>query len=88
MIGLLGIAMFGPESLSDPELVTPTVLMTLFHPVLATLFITASIAAMLSTADSLLVLSATEFTENILLPYIRGKVFHYQGERYFQYPDT
>ncbi len=75
-IGLLGIAIFGPEGLSDPELVMPSVLMKLFHPVIATLFITAAIAAMLSTADSLLVLSATEFTENILLPFMkkRGKV--------------
>lgn len=72
-IGLLGIAMFGPTGLSDPELVTPTVLMTLFHPILATLFLTAAIAAMLSTADSLLVLSATEFTENILLPIVKKK---------------
>jgi len=80
-IGLLGIAMFGPESLSDPEIVTPTVLMTLFNPVLATLFIAASIAAMLSTADSLLVLSATEFTENILLPFMRGKGAELSGRK-------
>lgn len=70
MVGLLGIAIFGPDGLSDPELVMPSVLMRLFPPALATLFITAAIAAMLSTADSLLVLSATEFTENILLPII------------------
>lgn len=70
LIGLLGIAIFGPSGLSDPEMVMPSVMMRLFHPVLATLFITAAIAAMLSTADSLLVLSATEFTENIVLPAI------------------
>lgn len=68
LIGLLGIAIFGPAGLSDPELVMPSVMMRLFPSALATLFITGAIAAMLSTADSLLVLSATEFTENILLP--------------------
>lgn len=73
IIGLLGIAIFGPTGLSDPETVMPSVMMRLFHPVLAALFITAAIAAMLSTADSLLVLSATEFVENIVLPITSKK---------------
>ncbi|HPF02140.1 MAG TPA: hypothetical protein PLE95_02980, partial [Bacteroidales bacterium] len=65
MIGWIGIALFGPAGLSDPEYVMPSVVMTLFHPVLAALLITGAIAAMISTADSLLILSATELSENI-----------------------
>jgi sodium/proline symporter len=66
MIGWIGLAIFGPTGLSDPEYVMPNVLLTLFHPLLAGLLITGAIAAMISTADSLLVLSATELTESFL----------------------
>ena len=66
MIGWIGIAIFGPAGLSDPEYVMPNVILKLFHPVLASLLITGAIAAMISTADSLLILSATELSENIL----------------------
>jgi len=66
MIGWIGIAIFGPAGLSDPEYVMPSVILKLFPPALAALLITGAIAAMISTADSLLVLSATEFSESIL----------------------
>ncbi len=71
-IGWIGLAVFGPEGsaggLADREFVMPKVMLTLFHPVFAALLITGAIAAMISTADSLLILSATEFSENILKP--------------------
>lgn len=47
--------------MSDPEYVMPSVMMKLFPPVLAALLITSAIAAMILTADSHLILSATEF---------------------------
>ena len=68
LIGLLGLAIFGPTGLEDPEMVTPAVFLKLFHPTVAALFLTGAIAAMLSTADSLLVLSSTELAENIIIP--------------------
>lgn len=68
LIGLLGIAIFGPTGLEDPEMVTPAVFLKVFHPAVAALFLTGAIAAMLSTADSLLVLSSTELAENIIIP--------------------
>ena len=67
-IGWIGIAIFGPNALADPETVMPQVMMTLFNPALAALFITGAIAAMISTADSILVLSATELSESIIKP--------------------
>lgn len=66
MIGWIGIAIFGPAGLSDPEYVMPSVMLKLFPPVFAALLITGAIAAMISTADSLLILSATELSESIL----------------------
>jgi len=66
MIGWIGIAIFGPAGLSDPEYVMPNVMMKIFPPAVAALLITGSIAAMISTADSLLILSATELSESIL----------------------
>jgi len=65
-MGWIGIAIFGPGGLSDPELVMPSVILTVFPPVIAAVLITGAIAAMVSTADSLLILSSTEFSENIL----------------------
>jgi len=66
MIGWIGLAIFGPAGLSDPEYVMPQVILKLFHPGLAALLITGAIAAMISTADSLLILSATELSESVL----------------------
>ncbi len=65
-IGWIGIAIFGPHALGDREYVTPKVLLQIFPPSLAALLITGAIAAMISTADSLLILSSTELAENIL----------------------
>jgi sodium/proline symporter len=66
-IGWIGLALFGPAGLNDPEYVMPSVMMKLFPPALAALLITGAIAAMISTADSLLILSATELSESILM---------------------
>ena len=65
-IGWIGIAIFGPTGLADREYVMPSVLLKIFHPAVAAVLITGAIAAMVSTADSLLILSATELSENIL----------------------
>jgi sodium/proline symporter len=65
-IGWIGIALFGPAGLDDPEYVMPSVILKLFPPALAAILITGAIAAMISTADSLLILSATELSQNLL----------------------
>jgi sodium/proline symporter len=66
MLGWIGIAIFGPAGLSDPEYVMPSVMLKLFPPAIAALLITGAIAAMISTADSLLILSATELSESVM----------------------
>jgi sodium/proline symporter len=74
LVGFLGLAMWGPGNVSDPEQIMPMVMLEIFPPVIAALFITSAIAAMLSTADSMLLVTSSEFTENILKPVImKGK---------------
>jgi sodium/proline symporter len=65
-IGWIGLALFGPNGLADQEYVMPAVMLMIFPPAIAAVLITGAIAAMISTADSLLILSATELSENIL----------------------
>jgi len=65
-IGWIGIALFGPGGLSDQEYVMPAVMLEIFPPAIAAVLITGAIAAMISTADSLLILSATELSENLM----------------------
>lgn len=67
-IGWIGLAMYGPHGLNDPEYVMPQVMLDIFPPAIAAILITGAIAAMISTADSLLILSATELSENLLKP--------------------
>ncbi|PLX15794.1 MAG: sodium/proline symporter [Salinivirgaceae bacterium] len=68
MIGWIGIALFGPKGLEDQETVMPKVLTTVFHPIIAGILITGVLAAIISTANSILILSATELSENIIKP--------------------
>ncbi len=68
MIGWIGLALFGPDGLKDQETVMPEVLTTIFSPVISGILITGVLAAVISTANSLLILSATELSENIIKP--------------------
>jgi sodium/proline symporter len=72
-LGLIGLAIFGPGGLKDPEYVMPAVMLRLFPPIIAAVLITGAIAAMISTADSLLILSASELSENIITPLMKDK---------------
>ena len=71
-IGWLGIAIFGPGGLKDQEYVMPAVLLKIFPPAIAAILITGAIAAMISTADSLLILSASELSENLIKPILKS----------------
>jgi sodium/proline symporter len=73
MLGWIGLAIFGPTGLADPEYVMPSVILKLFPPAMAGILIAGAIAAMISTADSLLIVSSTELSENILKPKRKDK---------------
>ncbi len=62
------LAIFGPSGLIDPETVMPQVLIKLFNPWITGILITGVLAAIISTANSLLILSATELSENLIKP--------------------
>jgi sodium/proline symporter len=72
-LGWIGLAIFGPTGLQDQEFVMPAVLLKIFPPAVAALLITGAIAAMISTADSLLIVSSTELSENLLKPMNKDK---------------
>ncbi|MCR4440123.1 MAG: sodium/proline symporter [bacterium] len=67
-LGWVGLALFGPKGLADPEYVMPAVLRTILPAPLAALLTVGAVAAMISTADSLLVVASTELSENLLGP--------------------
>ncbi|MGM0589130.1 MAG: sodium/proline symporter [Bacteroidota bacterium] len=69
-LGWIGIAIFGPQGLEDQEFVMPSVILELFPPSIAAVLITGAIAAMISTADSLLILSSSELSENFIKPML------------------
>lgn len=73
-LGWLGIALFGPTGLNDPEYVMPSVMLIIFPPAIAGILITGALAAMLSTADSLLILSSTELSENLIKTAAKNKL--------------
>lgn len=70
LIGLVGLAIFGPANIADAEMIMPKVVLKIFNPVLGAICVTGAVAAMLSTADSMLIVTSSEFSENILKPVI------------------
>jgi sodium/proline symporter len=75
-IGWIGIAIFDPHGLADQEYVMPEVFLKIFPPAIAAILITGAIAAMISTADSLLILSSSELLENIIKPIFKTQNQH------------
>ncbi|MEA3287985.1 MAG: sodium/proline symporter [Candidatus Marinimicrobia bacterium] len=60
-------------SLDDPEKLMPIMAQNLLHPWIAGIFISGAIAAMMSTADSQLLVSTTVLTEDLIANYF-GKL--------------
>ncbi|MBC8376453.1 MAG: sodium/proline symporter [FCB group bacterium] len=58
-------------SLSDPEKLMPIMAQNLLHPWIAGIFISGAIAAMMSTADSQLLVSTTVLTEDLIGNYFQ-----------------
>ena len=75
-IGLVGAQLISGgmiSPVSDPETLMPEMAKTLMHPWIAGIFISGAIAAMMSTADSQLLVSTSVLTEDII-----GKYFHHK----------
>ncbi len=66
LVGIVALVYFGPAHFQtvDPEQSMPLLASSLLHPVLAGLFISGAVAAMMSTADSQLLVSTSAVTED------------------------
>jgi len=65
LVGIAGIAAFGPTGLSDPEHVMPRSATTFLPVWFAGIAISAAIAAMMSTADSQLLVATSALAEDV-----------------------
>ncbi len=73
-LGWVGLAIFGPTGLEDQEFVMPAVLLRIFPPAIAAVLIMGAIAAMTSTANSIIILSSTELSENLIKPLSNNRM--------------
>ena len=73
MVGIISLSHFGPDyfQINDPEKSMPLLATALLHPVLAGLFISGAVAAMMSTADSQLLVSTSAITEDFFHQYMK-----------------
>jgi len=73
MIGIISLVYFGPEyfHIIDTERAMPLLATNLLHPILAGLFISGAVSAMMSTADSQLLVSTSAITEDFLHQYLQ-----------------
>ena len=72
LIGLVALAYFGPEHFTnlDVELAMPFLATELLPAVIAGLFISGAVAAMMSTADSQLLVSTSAITEDFVHQFL------------------
>jgi sodium/proline symporter len=65
VIGLGAQVLFGPAAVADSEMILPFVLDKLFPGWLAALLLAGAVAAMISTADSMLLIAASSISEDV-----------------------
>ncbi|MDQ0338685.1 sodium/proline symporter [Caldalkalibacillus uzonensis] len=68
LLGLIGIVLL--PNLSDPEMVIPELAFTFFPAVLAAIFLSAVMAAIMSTSDSLLMQAGTTLSRDVYQRFI------------------
>ena len=73
LIGLVAVA-YLPNGLADTETVFIVMVEALFHPVIAGILLAAILAAVMSTADSQLLVSSSAFTEDFYKSILRRQV--------------
>jgi len=75
-VGIVAMMYFGPAYFQtvDPEQSMPILASELLHPVIAGLFISGAVAAMMSTADSQLLVSASAVTEDFYHQFLNKDI--------------
>jgi len=70
-LGIAAIALFGSGVVSDPEQILPFMLLKLMPPWLAGILLAGAVAAMMSTADSQLLIATSSISEDIVHKALR-----------------
>jgi len=65
LIGVLALVLFGPKAVQDVEMILPHVLMELFPWWLAAILLAGAVAAMISTAESMLLVAASSISQDV-----------------------
>jgi sodium/proline symporter len=65
VIGLTAVVLFGPDVVSDPEMILPHILTELFPPWLAAILLAGAVAAMVSTAQSMLLVASSSISQDV-----------------------
>jgi sodium/proline symporter len=70
-LGIAAIALYGAGVVSDPEQILPFMLLKLMPPWLAGILLAGAVAAMMSTADSQLLIATSSISEDIVHKALR-----------------
>lgn len=74
-IGIGAMILFGPNAVEDPEMILPHILTSLFPWWLAAILLAGAVAAMISTAQSMLLVAASSVSQDVYSGMIKkGKV--------------
>jgi len=65
IIGVSAVVLFGPDAVKDPEMILPHVLTTLFPDWLAAILLAGAVAAMISTAQSMLLVASSSISQDV-----------------------
>jgi sodium/proline symporter len=71
MIGLCALALFGPKAVKNAEMVLPFALTSLFPTWLAGILLAGAVAAMVSTAESMLIVAGTAISQDAYKSILR-----------------
>ena len=73
-LGLAAITLYGQSCVADPEQILPFMLMKLMPPWIAGILLAGAVAAMMSTADSQLLIATSSISEDIIHKAMNKKI--------------
>lgn len=65
VIGVSAVVLFGPNAVTDPEMILPHILTHLFPDWLAAILLAGAVAAMISTAQSMLLVASSSISQDV-----------------------
>ncbi len=73
-LGLAAITLYGQNAVADPEQILPFMLLELMPPWLAGILLAGAVAAMMSTADSQLLIATSSISEDVIHKALNKKL--------------